>query len=267
MKSEYFEKFLRILASGILVQTLWFKFSGAPESVWIFSQLGVEPWGRVLSGVIEAVAALMLIFGKTKVLGAIIIFPVMFSAIFSHLFLLGVSIRGDNGLLFFLAIFIFGLASFIIFQNRKNLIPGILVHYLMESAVVRSIAIFALMIFISILLLIFVGEANPNTQNRSSFANGKVLWQKNNCVSCHSLVGLGGHIGPDLTNVYSEKGEGYITYIVLQGKDKMPGFQFSQIELKEIISYLKRIDEQLVYPSRNYLAPVFGSTKQTNGKN
>jgi putative oxidoreductase len=98
---------LRIVAALILLQTLFFKFTGAPESVWIFTQLGVEPWGRIGSGVIELIAAVLLLIPRTAWVGALIALGVMSGAILSHLFILGIAVQGDGGLLFGLALVVF----------------------------------------------------------------------------------------------------------------------------------------------------------------
>ena len=91
---------LRLVAAGIVLQTLFFKFTGAPESKFIFGTLGVEPWGRILSGVVELVASILLLIPPTQVLGALLAMGVMSVAIASHLFILGIVIQDDGGLLF-----------------------------------------------------------------------------------------------------------------------------------------------------------------------
>jgi len=95
---------VRLVAAGILLQTLAFKFLGAEESVFIFSQLGVEPWGRIASGVVELVAAILILLPRTVWVGCLLALGVMAGAIFSHLFVLGIEVLDDGGLLFALAI-------------------------------------------------------------------------------------------------------------------------------------------------------------------
>jgi putative oxidoreductase len=94
---------VRLVAAGILLQTLFFKFTGAPESVFIFSTLGVEPWGRIASGVLELVASGLVLYSGTAGLGGLMAAGLMFGAIVSHLTLLGIEVQGDGGLLFGLA--------------------------------------------------------------------------------------------------------------------------------------------------------------------
>jgi uncharacterized membrane protein YphA (DoxX/SURF4 family) len=95
---------LQLTVAGILLQTLFFKFTGAEESVYIFSTLGIEPWGRIGSGVVELVASILLLMPAVAPLGAILTMGVMAGAIVSHLTVLGIEVKGDGGLLFSLAL-------------------------------------------------------------------------------------------------------------------------------------------------------------------
>lgn len=95
---------LRLIAAAILLQTLFFKFTGAPESKYIFSTLGIEPWGRWFSGFCELIASLLLLIPATQVIGAVMAFGIMFGAIFSHVLILGIVVQDDGGLLFGLAL-------------------------------------------------------------------------------------------------------------------------------------------------------------------
>jgi uncharacterized membrane protein YphA (DoxX/SURF4 family) len=97
----------RVAAAVILLQTLYFKFTGAPESVELFTKLGVEPWGRIGTGVIELFTGLLLLIPSTAFLGAFIGLGVMSGAIGSHLLVLGIESAGDGGILFALAIVVF----------------------------------------------------------------------------------------------------------------------------------------------------------------
>src|SRR6201987_3330480 len=94
----------RIAAAVILLQTLFFKFTGAPESVYIFTKVGLEPWGRIGSGIIELIAAILLLVPRFTWLGAIIAIGVIGGAIMSHLTVLGIVVMDDGGLLFILAV-------------------------------------------------------------------------------------------------------------------------------------------------------------------
>jgi hypothetical protein len=94
----------RLAAAAILGQTLFFKFSGAAESRWIFAELGVEPWGRIASGVLELAAVLLLLVPRTAACGAALTFGLMLGAVLSHLLFLGIEVQGDGGTLFALAL-------------------------------------------------------------------------------------------------------------------------------------------------------------------
>ncbi len=112
---------LQLIVAGILLQTLFFKFTGAAESVYIFSTLGAEPWGRIGSGVVELIAALMLLFPATITMGAILALGVIAGAIVSHLTVLGIEVQGDGGLLFFLALAVFVSSVAILFLRRGDI--------------------------------------------------------------------------------------------------------------------------------------------------
>ena len=112
---------LRITAAIILLQTLYFKFTAAPESVYIFTKVHAEPWGRLGSGVMELVASILLLTPRYTWLGSLLAAAATAGAILSHLTLLGIEVQGDKGLLFALAIIVF-LASLInLFLHRKQI--------------------------------------------------------------------------------------------------------------------------------------------------
>ena len=111
----------RIVAAVILLQTLFFKFTGAEESVYIFTKVGLEPWGRYATGVAELFAATLLLFPRTVWLGAVIAAGVMLGAIGSHLTKLGIVVKDDGGLLFALAIIVFAAALVTLFIHHRQL--------------------------------------------------------------------------------------------------------------------------------------------------
>ena len=112
---------LRLLAAGILLQTLFFKFTGAEESVYIFSTLGAEPWGRIGSGLVELVAASLLLVPALVPYGAILTIGVMSGAVMSHLTILGVEVKGDGGLLFGLALTTLAASTAVLILHRASL--------------------------------------------------------------------------------------------------------------------------------------------------
>ena len=112
---------LRLIAAIIMLQTLFFKFTGAEESVYIFSTLGIEPWGRIGTGVMELIASVLLLFPKTTVLGALLALGIMGGAILSHVFFLGIEVQGDHGQLFLYALLVFISALGLIYMQRHEL--------------------------------------------------------------------------------------------------------------------------------------------------
>ena len=112
---------LRVVAAVILLQTLFFKFTGAPESVYIFSKVGLEPWGRIGSGVAELIAAILILFPPTTWLGAGLALAVIAGAIFSHLTILGLVVMDDGGLLFGLALAVAVCSVVLLFLQRRRL--------------------------------------------------------------------------------------------------------------------------------------------------
>ncbi len=117
---------LRIIAAGIMLQTLFFKFTGAPESVYIFSTLGIEPYGRIGSGIAELIASILILYPRTTGFGALLGVGVMSGALMAHLTKLGIAILGDGGQLFIYALLVFLSCSILLFINRNqvlNLIP------------------------------------------------------------------------------------------------------------------------------------------------
>ena len=111
----------RIVAAVILLQTLYFKFSAAPESVFIFTKVGLEPWGRIGSGVAELIAAVLLLIPRFTWLGAILALGVIGGAIMSHLTVLGIVVMNDGGLLFGLALAVAICSAILIFIYRREL--------------------------------------------------------------------------------------------------------------------------------------------------
>lgn len=117
---------LRGIAAVILLQTLYFKFTGAKESVYIFSSLGLEPWGRIGSGVAELIASILLLLPSTAVFGAILSLGVITGAIFFHLTKLGIKLPAvdDHGELFVLAIIVFLCSAAVLVMHRHELLSS-----------------------------------------------------------------------------------------------------------------------------------------------
>ena len=115
----------QITVAAIFFQTLYFKFSGSEESVYIFTTLGVEPWGRFAAGAVELIASIMLLIPRTAWMGAFISIAVISTAIVSHLTILGLEVMDDGGLLFSLAGIVF-FASLVILVLRKKPLKDLL---------------------------------------------------------------------------------------------------------------------------------------------
>lgn len=112
---------IKLLITVIVGQTLFFKFSGAVESIYIFSTLGVEPWGRLGLGSLELLAIILLWIPKTILYALILILGMMSGAIASHLFILGLEIMGDKGELFILGIVTWVSTIILLFTKREEI--------------------------------------------------------------------------------------------------------------------------------------------------
>lgn len=121
MKKEILIWILRIAASVILLQTLYFKFSGAEESIYIFTALGVEPYGRIGSAIAELIVVILILIPKTTWIGALSGIGVMTGAILSHVFVLGLVVKDDGGLLFSLAIITLLCCLGLLYFNKNKL--------------------------------------------------------------------------------------------------------------------------------------------------
>ena len=112
----------RLLAALIMLQTLYFKFTGAPESIYIFSTVGMEPWGRYLVGVSELIASLLLLAAGTAAFGGVIAIGLMLGAVGMHLTILGIEVQGDGGYLFILALVVLLCSIYVVFYKKESLL-------------------------------------------------------------------------------------------------------------------------------------------------
>jgi hypothetical protein len=113
----------RIVAAIIMLQTLYFKFLGQPESIYIFTTVGIEPWGRYGTGVIELIASVLILIPSTSWIGAGLALGVMGGAILTHLTILGIEVQGDGGYLFFLAAMVAVCSAVILYLTRSQWVP------------------------------------------------------------------------------------------------------------------------------------------------
>lgn len=112
---------LRIIIAVILVQTLRYKFTAHPDSIYIFTKVGLEPFGRIAIGVLELIAAILILIPKTVWAGALLTVGIISGAILMHLTLLGIEINNDGGMLFYLAVSTLILSSIILWDQRKSI--------------------------------------------------------------------------------------------------------------------------------------------------
>jgi len=122
------ERIASIFAAILFLQTLYFKFSGASESIDIFSKLGVEPYGRIGSGILELIVSVLLLFRKTSLLGAILGIVIILGAITSHVLIIGIEVQNDKGLLFGLALLVLVACGTSVYLQRGKLV-GIINSY------------------------------------------------------------------------------------------------------------------------------------------
>ncbi len=111
----------QLIAAAILLQTLFFKFTGAEESKYIFSTLGVEPWGRIGTGMAELIASGLLLRPRFAAVGGVMAIGLMAGAIAGHLTKLGIVVKDDGGLLFTLALTVFGSSAIVAYLRRSEL--------------------------------------------------------------------------------------------------------------------------------------------------
>lgn len=123
--ANYLFWIFRIIAALIMLQTLFYKFSGAEESVFIFSTIGIEPWGRIATGILELVAAVLLLTNRTVFHGALLGAGLMAGAIVTHLTMLGIEVKGDGGYLFGLALLVF-VSCLVVLFSRKDKLTAVL---------------------------------------------------------------------------------------------------------------------------------------------
>jgi uncharacterized membrane protein YphA (DoxX/SURF4 family) len=113
----------RYVSAIILAQTLFFKFTGAAESVYIFTAVGMEPWGRIGVGIAELIAAILLVYKRFSWVGAGLSIGMMSGAIMMHLLIIGIEVMDDGGELFFLALTVLLLCGYVFYQQRTSWLP------------------------------------------------------------------------------------------------------------------------------------------------
>lgn len=124
-------------------------------------------------------------------------------------------------------------------------------------------------LFVSLLVFMTTGPKDkaPNIRFSAQALLGKKIWQDNQCSSCHAIYGLGGHLGPDLTNVLGRRSEPYIRWILPSGKNKMPAFSFNKREIDGLFSYFETLQQSGVYPLPTLWNNAYGQAQHINSKN
>lgn len=107
------------------------------------------------------------------------------------------------------------------------------------------------------------GTQAPSTMEAfgSTEQEGKRLWNSHNCIACHQLYGLGGYMGPDLTNVVSNKGPVFAQAIISSGAGRMPNFQFTEAEAEALVAFLKVVDRSGTSPPSTFETTWYGTVK------
>ena len=124
---------LKILAALIMLQTLYFKFTGAEESIYIFSTLNMEPWGRIGTGVLELIASILILYPRTTIIGALLGAGLMGGAIFFHLTKLCIEVQKDGGKLFIYALLVFISCLVLLIIKRKDIIDLINIVFIKKE--------------------------------------------------------------------------------------------------------------------------------------
>lgn len=121
-KTNRIELILKLTCAVIMLQTLYFKFTAHPDSVYIFTRMGLEPQGRILLGCLELMASLGLFVRRTSVFAMILTLGMMSGALLSHIFVLGIIVNNDHGQLFGLALLVWISSAALIYIKKEYLL-------------------------------------------------------------------------------------------------------------------------------------------------
>ncbi len=131
-----------------------------------------------------------------------------------------------------------------------------------------------LIIFSSLVLTFFIYSfiiytSGTETDNGAGFVSeqskrGKLIFQNYNCIACHQIYGLGGYMGPDITNVISadNKGPEYVKTFLQSGSRRMPDFKLTENETNDLVAYLTYIDKTGISPVKNFKINYDGTVDQ-----
>jgi len=124
-----------------------------------------------------------------------------------------------------------------------------------STLALANIAI-GVMVYLSSLFFPSTSVARIEMDHKSRL--GQQVWQRKNCISCHSIYGLGGHLGPDLTQIIERKGPAFTQAYILAGGYKMPPQTLTQLELDQLISYLSFLSDSGTYPIKGFPRNAYG---------
>lgn len=152
----------------------------------------------------------------------------------------------------------------IISDNFVLLIPR---STFVAAIVIRPLHIFSVLCFAFLSYSISIYTLPPaehSSAGISRTAEGRLVWQKYNCQSCHQLYGLGGYLGPDLTNIYSAKGRGeiFIKAMLRSGVRQMPAFDLAPEEVADLLEFLKAADASGTADPRHFKIRLSGMIEQ-----
>ncbi len=105
------------------------------------------------------------------------------------------------------------------------------------------------------------GENPQTSQTTPETAAGNLVWRRHNCVACHQIYGLGGYLGPDLTNVMERRPAVYVRAVLRSGIREMPAFQLSEQEIEQLIAFLRYLDSTGRFPAQGWPLPWYSFAK------
>lgn len=133
-------------------------------------------------------------------------------------------------------------------------------------SVVNNRAIFGTLIvsffFYSAYVYTMGTEATHIAPKTAESQLGQEIFQEHNCIACHQFYGLGGYMGPDLTNVVSNRGAAYARAFIVTGTPRMPKFDLAEGEIDALVAYLEFVDKTGTYPPKNYEVKWYGTVVQ-----
>ncbi|MCK9481812.1 MAG: cytochrome c [Bacteroidia bacterium] len=116
--------------------------------------------------------------------------------------------------------------------------------------------------FLSYSILLYEEDNYQGVEPNAMAQAGRILWQKKNCTSCHQIYGLGGHLGPDLTNVYERRSEEYISSVLHTGTQVMPNFHLTESEVQQFVEFFKYTNSTGVYKPEEFIKHLDGTISQ-----